>query len=51
MCILDCFDTNNFLNILLIVTRGSSDRDTAAKHDALPPTISTKSIDKKGNYS
>ena len=41
--------TNAF--VLPIVPRGSSDTVIAAKHDALPPTISAKSTDKKGNCS
>ena len=32
-----------------IVPRGSFDTVIAAKHDALPPTVSAKSTDKKGN--
>ena len=36
---------------LLIVPRSSSDTVIAAKHDALPPTISAKSTDMKGDNS
>ena len=36
---------------LLIGHRSSSDTVIAAKHDALPPSISAKSTDKKGDNS
>ena len=46
ICIIQCYNVSN-----LIVPRGSSDTVIAAKHDVLPPTISAKSTDKKGNNS